>query len=144
MKIFHCFHGNISYILFEVEDQSEAVQVAVLEAQLTNLFQINNANDAVLECIGRLEVKIFLCFHENISLFLSKYFIVFRLCLQLLSLSQTPACRVRQSGDLSLARIRPDTALSLVEITVQLYHVIKTHQKAKNDPGGFLSCVFMA
>ena len=55
--------------IFEVEDQSEAVQVAVLEAQLTNLFQINNANDAVLECIGRLEVKIFLCFYQNISLF---------------------------------------------------------------------------
>ena len=41
--------------IFEVEDQSEAVQVAVLEAQLTNLFQISNANDAVLECISSLE-----------------------------------------------------------------------------------------
>ena len=69
MKIVHSFHKNISYIIFEVEDQSEAVQVAVLEAQLTNLFQINNANDAVLDCIGRLEVKIFLCFYQNIPLF---------------------------------------------------------------------------
>ena len=38
-----------------VENESEETQISVLTFQLTNLFQINNANDAVIDCITSLE-----------------------------------------------------------------------------------------
>ena len=39
----------------EVDKQETEVQVTVLTAQLTNLFQISDANDKVLECIAKIE-----------------------------------------------------------------------------------------
>ena len=41
--------------LLDLENQSEETQITVLQFQLTNLFQINNANDAVIDCITSLE-----------------------------------------------------------------------------------------
>ena len=41
-----------------VENESEETQISVLTFQLTNLFQINNANDAVIDCITSLEGRL--------------------------------------------------------------------------------------
>jgi len=41
--------------IFDVEDSDEATQKTVLEFQLTNLFQLDNANDGVISCITTLE-----------------------------------------------------------------------------------------
>ena len=42
--------------IFDLEESGSAeAQITVLKVQLTNLFQINNANDAVIDCITTLE-----------------------------------------------------------------------------------------
>ena len=39
----------------KIDEANFALKITVLEAQITNLFQISNANDKVLECIGKIE-----------------------------------------------------------------------------------------